>query len=223
MNTMRLQDKLDETRERYFQDTPQHINRVRQGAINELVSSGAAERAVCAGDPAPGFTLLEPNGKSLSSFELLNRGPVLIVFYRGRWCPYCSLDLRAIEAIAEELRSTGTSIVAISPQSAQESRITTELHGLSFPSLVDRGGKVARSFGLRWKVTRELRAAELECGLDLAAVNDDSSWTLTMPARYVVSPDGTIEYADVSADYTRRGDPTELFPVLNEIRTRIAH
>jgi peroxiredoxin len=220
---MRLQDELDGIRDECYENTPGHISRVRQEAIGDLVSSGIAERAIRAGDHAPGFRLRDPDGKWISSYDLLNSGPVLIFFYRGRWCPYCSLDLRAIEAVAQELRSSGASIVAVSQQSAHENRATERMHGLSFSSLVDRGGKLARAFGLRWKLSRELRAAELECGLDLAAVNGESSWTLTMPARYVISPEGIVEYADISADYTRRGDPTELFPVLSQIRARLVH
>ncbi|GLQ56128.1 peroxiredoxin-like family protein [Devosia nitrariae] len=220
---MPLQDELDAVRERCHESTPQHISRVRQGAIEDLVSSGIAERAVRAGDYAPRFRLRDSDGKAISSNDLLERGPVLVVFYRGRWCPYCRLDLRALEAVARNLRSTGVSIVAVSPQTADESGATERIHNLSFPCLVDRGGRVASAFGLRWKVSQELRAAELETGLDLAAVNGEPSWTLTMPARYVIGPDGIVEYADISVDYTRRGDPTELFPVLNQIRARVVH
>jgi peroxiredoxin len=220
---MLLQDELDALRERCYESTPQHISRVRQEAIEDLVSSGIAERAVRAGDYAPRFRLRDPDGKSISSDDLLDRGPVLVVFYRGRWCPYCCLDLRAFEAVARDLRSTGVSIVAVSPQTASESGATERMHNLSFPCLVDMGGRVARAFGLRWRLSQELRAAELETGLDLAAVNGEPSWTLTMPARYVIGPDGIVEYADISADYTRRGDPTELFPVLSQIRAPVVH
>jgi peroxiredoxin len=191
--------------------------------VDDLVSSGIAERAIHAGDYAPEFRLRDPDGKTISSYAVLNSGPVLVVFYRGGWCPYCKLDLRAIQAVARQLHSSGASIIAVSQQSANESRSTERMNGLSFPNLVDRGGKVARAFGLRWKLSRELRATEIECGLDLAAVNGESSWTLTMPARYVISPEGIVEYADISADYTRRCDPTELLPVLSQIRTRLAH
>jgi peroxiredoxin len=223
MRTMHLQDGLDAVRDEDYKNTPPHIWRVRQEARDELVASGIAERAIHAGNHAPSFRLRDPDGNVVSSYELLNSGPVVIVFYRGRWCPYCSLDLPAIQAVAHELRSLGASIVAVSPQSAQESRATERMHGLSFPSLVDRGGKLARAFGLRWKLSRELRAAELECGLDFAIVNGEPSWTLPMPARFVISPDGIVEYADISADHTRRGDPSELFPVLSQIRARLLH
>ena len=220
---MRLQDELDAVRDRCYENTPRHISRVRQEAIDDLISSGIAEKAIHAGDYAPGFRLRDADGKAISSYDLLNNGPVLIFFYRGRWCPYCELDLRAIQAVARQLRSSGASIVAISQQSAHESRSTERTHLLSFPSLIDRGGKVARAFGVRWKLSRELRAAETECGLDLAIVNGESSWTLTMPARFVISPEGIVEYADISADYTRRCDPSELFPIVNHIRAHLAH
>lgn len=220
---MQLQDELDAVRDKCYESTPQHIWRVRQEAIDDLISTGIAERAVHAGDRAPRFRLRDSNGKVILTQDLLNSGPVLIIFYRGGWCPYCTVDLRAIQRTAQQLRSAGASIVAVSQQSARDSRSTERTLGLSFPSLVDRGGEVARAFGLRWKLSRELRAVEIESGLDLAAVNDESSWTLPMPARYIISPEGIVEYADVSADYTRRCDPTELFPVLNHIRTRPTH
>lgn len=220
---MLFQDELDAIRGRCHENTPRHITRIRQEAIDDLVSSGVAERAIRAGDYAPGFRLRDPDGKAISSYDLLNSGPVLIFFYRGGWCPYCNFDLRAIEAVAHALRSLGASIIAVSQQSAHECHVTEQRHGLSFPSLVDSGGKVALAFGLRWKLSRKLQAAELESGLDLAAVNDEPSWTLPMPARYVISPDGIVQYADISADYTRRGDPTEIFPILSQIRSRWVH
>jgi peroxiredoxin len=219
---MRLQERLDAVKGKDYEKTPPHTGRVREAAIDDLISSGMAERAIRAGDYAPGFWLPNPDGEAISSFKLLNSGPVLIFFYRGRWCPYCDLDLRAIQAVARELCSSGASIVAISQQSARESRFTEQMYGLSFPSLVDRGGRVARAFGLRWKLSRELRAAEMESGLDLAVVNGETSWTLTMPARFVISPEGIVEYADISVDYTRRGDPSELLPILNHICARLA-
>lgn len=220
---MPLQDELDAVRERYYKNTPRRISHVRQEAIDNLISSGAARRAIGAGDYAPEFRLRNSDGQLISSYDLLSRGPVVILFYRGRWCPYCTADLRAIETVAQRLRSAGASILAISPQSAHESAATVQMHGLSFPSLVDRGGKAARAFGLRWKLSRELRDAELECGLDLGVVNGESSWTLTMPARYVINADGVIEYADISADYTRRGDPAELLPVLSGLGASVVH
>jgi peroxiredoxin len=211
---MLLQDKLDAVKAEDLAKTPPKVTLVRQRAVETLVTSGLAERAVQAGEQAPAFRLHDGNGRAFSSREALRRGPMVLAFYRGRWCPYCTVDLRAIESASRDIRGLGASLAVVSQQTPDNSLETQRLNALSFASLVDAGGKVAHAFGLRWKVSDELRAVEMGCGIDLVTFNGDPSWTLTMPARYVVASDGTIEYADISIDYTRRGDPSELIPVL---------
>ena len=211
---MLLQDKLDALKAECLAKTPPRATLVRQRAVEGLAASGLAERAMHAGKQAPAFRLRDGYGEAFSSREALRRGPIVLVFYRGRWCPYCNMDLRAIEAASHDIRSLGASLVAVSQQTPDSSLETQRRNQLSFVSLVDAGGKVARAFGLRWKVSDELRAVEEGRGMDLAAFNGDPSWTLTTPARYVVAPGGMIEYADISVDYTRRGDPSELIPIL---------
>jgi peroxiredoxin len=211
---MLLQDKLDAVKAEDLAKTPPKVTLVRQRAVDALVTSGLAERAMRAGEQAPTFRLRDGHGRAFSSREALCRGPMVLVFYRGRWCPYCTVDLRAIELASHDIRSLGASLIVVSQQTPDNSLETQRLNALSFASLVDVGGKVAHAFGLRWIVSDELRAVEMGCGLDLATFNGDPSWSLTMPTRYVVSSDGTIEYADISVDYTRRGDPSELIPVL---------
>jgi peroxiredoxin len=211
---MLLQDKLDAVKAECIANTSPKVTLVRQRAVEALLASGLAERATQAGEQAPAFRLCDGYGRAFSSREALRRGPIVVVFYRGRWCPYCNLDLRAIELVSRDIRSLGASLVAISQQTHDDSLETQRRNELSFASLVDVGGKVAHAFGLRWKVSDELRAVEEDCGMDLAAFNSDPSWTLTMPARYVVARDGMIEYADISVDYTRRGEPSELISVL---------
>jgi peroxiredoxin len=212
---MLLQDKLDALKAECLAKAPPEVTLIRQRAVEGLAASGLAERAMHAGEQAPAFQLRDGyGGAAFSSPEALRRGPIVLVFYRGRWCPYCNIDLRAIEAASHDLRSLGASLVVVSQQTPDNSLETQRRNGLSFASLVDAGGEVAHAFGLRWKVSDELRAVEEGCGMDLAAFNGDASWTLTMPARYVVAPGGMIEYADISVDYTRRGDPSELIPIL---------
>ncbi|WJR76820.1 peroxiredoxin-like family protein [Bradyrhizobium sp. NP1] len=211
---MLLQDKLDALKAECLAKTPPKVTLVRQRAVEGLAASGLAERAMHAGEQAPAFQLRDGYGRAFSSREALHRGPIVLVFYRGRWCPYCNIDLRAIEAASHDIRSLGASLVGVSQQTPDNSLEMQRRNALSFASLVDAGGKVAHAFGLRWKVSDELRAVEEGCGMNLATFNGDPSWTLTMPARYVVAPGGMIEYADISVDYTRRGDPSELIPVL---------
>ncbi|WP_262269444.1 peroxiredoxin-like family protein [Microvirga yunnanensis] len=211
---MLLQDKLDAVKADCIANTSPKVTLVRQRAVEALVASGLGERATQAGEQAPAFRLCDGYGRAFSSREALRRGPIVVVFYRGIWCPYCNLDLRAIELVSRDIRNLGASLVAVSQQTPDNSLETQRRNELSFASLVDAGGKVAHAFGLRWKVSDELRAVEEDCGMDLAAFTSDPSWTLTMPARYVVARDGMIEYADISVDYTRRGEPSELISVL---------
>ncbi|MDY0885906.1 peroxiredoxin-like family protein [Dongia soli] len=219
---MPLKDQLDALRAEDYARALPDVTLARQRAVDDLMASGLGERAVRAGSLAPAFRLRDGNGVVVSSHKWLFAGPMVLVFYRGRWCPYCNLDLRAIEAAADDIRSLGASILAVSQQTSYESRETVRLNALTFPSLVDRGGKLAYAFGLRWKASAELRAVEKACGVDLALLNGEPSWTLTMPARYIVAPDGMVEYTDISVDYTRRCDPADLLPVLRRLRMRWA-
>lgn len=185
-----------------------------------MIASGAQNRALKAGDIAPAFTLPDTNGNLVSSNTLLARAPLVITFYRGAWCPYCKLDLGALEAARAELESRGASLVAISEQTSRNSRKSQRQNGLGFPILGDHGGEVAARFGVRWTLPDYLREVHKVLRADLTQVNGEDSWTLLMPARYVVTADRKIAYAEVNADYTRRPDPCAIFPVLQQLRRR---
>ena len=163
---MLLRDQLDALKAECLAKTPPKVTLVRQRAVEGLAASGLAERAMHAGEQAPAFQLRNGYGGAFSSREALRRGPIVLVFYRGRWCPYCNTDLCAIEAASHDIRSLGASLVAVSQQTPENSRETRRRNGLSFASLVDAGGKVAHAFGLCWKVSDELRAVEEGCGMD---------------------------------------------------------
>jgi peroxiredoxin len=184
-------------------------------AIQELIDSGAADRALKAGDIAPSFTLDDANGQPVSSAELLKRGPLVVTFYRGVWCPYCSLDLEALEAAHSEITNAGATLIAISPQLPVNSRKSIRQNGVTFPMLFDPGNDVAAAFGLRYTLPDYLIDLYKNAFKnDLEQVNGDPSWTLPMPARYVIGEDGVIRYAEVSPDYTNRPDPSEILAVL---------
>ena len=195
---------------------------VMHRATADLISSGQAERALKVGARAPIFTLPNAQGELLRSAELLAKGPLVLTFYRGIWCPYCNMDLQAIEATAEEIRALGASLVAISSQTAPNRRRSEKENALSFPILSDHGNSVANEFGLRFRLPDELIAVYKGFGNDLTVGNGEDSWTLPMPARYVIATDGFIAYAEVKPDYTRRPDPSELLPVLRRLRTSAA-
>ena len=216
---MTLQAKLDAFKADFQAGKPPYnvppsVIETMQRATAELIASGAATRALKAGERAPAFTLNNPEGSPVSSAELLSKGPLVLSFYRGVWCPYCNMELQALQEALPEFQKLGASLVAISPQTAANSRKSVRQNELSFPILSDTHNDVAASFGLRFQMPDYL--VDLYKGLknDLPTFNGDASWTLPMPARYVVGQDGTILYAEVNPDYTRRPEPEDMLPAL---------
>jgi peroxiredoxin len=220
---MSLQDKLDAFRADFEgKKAPPEVVAVMHKATADLIASGQAERTLKVGARAPIFALPNAHGELVRSADLLARGPLVLTFYRGIWCPYCNMDLQAIEAAAGEVRALGASLVAISPQTAPNRRRSERENALSFPILSDHGNSVANEFGLRFRLPDDLIAVYKGFGNDLTVGNGEDSWTLPMPARYVIGTDSVIAYAEVNPDYTRRPDPSELLPVLRRLRTSAA-
>lgn len=169
------------------------------------------------GDRAPDFTLSDGDGKPVALADLLARGPLVISFYRGVWCPYCNMELQALETARPAYAALGASLVAISPQTAPNSRRSQRENKLEFPILSDPGNAIAAAFGLRFKMADELVALYQSFGNKLPIVNGDDSWTLPMPARFVIGQDGVIAYAEVNPDYTQRPEPEALLPALQAL------
>lgn len=221
---MSLKEKLDAMRiakdeGRIF---PPDVVALMHKSTAELVGSGQAEQALKAGDPAPRFVLPNANGALASSHDLLAKGPLVLTFYRGIWCPYCNLDLQAIEDVAPRIRALGATLAAVSQQTAPNSRRSQVDNKLSFPILIDRGGETAAAFGIRFHLQDYLIELYKRLKVDLATFNGEPGWTLPMPARYVIRQDGVIAYAEVNPDYTRRPEPDELLPVLERLRKQAA-
>jgi peroxiredoxin len=185
--------------------------------IEEQVASGKVDHALKAGETAPTFTLKDPAGASVSSATLLARGPLVVSFYRGVWCPYCNLELQALEASRADIEARGASLVAISMQTAAHSRKSVRENKLRFPVLIDAGGTVAAEFGLRYSLSSRMIKLYRMLGTDLEVINGESSWSLPMPGRYVIAQDGGVAYAEVNPDYMRRPDPSDLFPILDQL------
>lgn len=215
---MSLQDQLDALKHDFETNmAPPAVVEAIHRSTDELIASGQAERALKAGDRAPEFILNDADGNAVSSTELLAKGPLVLTFYRGVWCPYCNLDLKALEAASAEIRARGATMAAVSQQTAPNSRKAQRVEGLTFPILADPGGQVGEAFGLRFQIPDYLKATYLQLKVDLAVINGEASWTLPMPARYVIGTDGVVVYAEVNPDYTRRPDPSELLPVLDRL------
>jgi peroxiredoxin len=219
-----LQDRLDafkadfESGRWVFKPSQDAID-IMHRATDDLIASAQAQRARKAGDLAPEFTLNDPDGKPVSSRELLAQGPLVLSFYRGVWCPYCNLELQALQAALGEITARGASLIAISPQTAPNSRKSQRDNRLGFPILSDTKSEVANAFGIRFKLQGDLIDLYKSFKNDLPVFNDDPAWVLPMPARYVIGTDGVIAYSEVNPDYTKRPDPNELLPVLDRLQT----
>lgn len=219
---MSLQDKLDAIRNDFEPKMPAEALRIMHASTDALVASGQATRALRAGDTAPMFVLSDTSGEPVALTAVLARGPAVLTFYRGVWCPYCNVELQALEAARPAIEALGASIVGISPQTGANSRRAHRENELGYPILADTGGAIAADFGLRWALQPDLRRLFEQFGVNLATFNGDDSWTLPMPARYIVREDGLIAYAEINPDYTRRPDPSELLPTLERMKAERA-
>lgn len=186
-------------------------------SIEELTASGIADTALGVGDVAPEFTLPNAVGAKVALADLLESGPVVVSFYRGAWCPYCNLELRALQASLDELRAVGATLVAISPNTPDTSLTVVEKHELGFPVLSDAGNAVARRFGLVFEIPPYLEAEYRAIGHDIGAANGDGSWEIPIPATYVVDRERVIRYAFVDVDYKKRAEPAEVIDVVRKL------
>ena len=172
-------------------------------AIQTLVNGGITAHAVKVGQKAPDFSLPDQIGDTVSLHSVLQRGPAVVTFYRGEWCPYCDLTLRAYQRILPSIMAVGASLIAISPQTPDNTLTTVEKKELTFSVLSDVGNVVARKYGLVFVTPEAARHP------GISAANGDDAWELPMPATFIVAQDGTIRLAFVDADWTHRLEPAE--------------
>jgi peroxiredoxin len=179
-----------------------------------LKAARFAENVLQVGAKAPSFELSDHNGKPASSSELLTKGRLVICFFRGRWCPFCVGQLEAMNLIVPQVEQAGASLVAISPQTIQQSFFMVDQHKLRFPLLSDAGNQVARQFGLVYHVPDDQQAIYRRAFVNLPFANGDSSWELPIPATFVVDSDGTVLSASADEDNTERPEPTAILQQL---------
>lgn len=186
--------------------------------VEQLIAAGAVEQALKEGEQAPDFTLPDALGNAVTLSHLLGQGPVVISFYRGAWCPYCNLELRAYQRVLPELQELGASLVAISPQTPDHSLSLVEKQHLSFTVLSDAGNQVARAYGLVFTIEEAVRAAHARIGANLPSFNGDDSWELPMAGTFLVDQAGIIRLVSVDPDFSRRLDPSVVITQIRELK-----
>ncbi|NEP04203.1 MAG: AhpC/TSA family protein [Okeania sp. SIO2G4] len=212
--TKNLQQLQAEIQAQLPEDAKEKMNK----AVVDLANSDIVDNSLKVGEKVPNFSLPNAVGKIVELNSLLVESPVVISFYRGGWCPYCNMELRGLQKYLPQITELGAKLIAISPETADNSLSTTEKNELTFEVLSDRGNQVAKEFGLVFQLPEELRPIYQSFGIDLPAYNGDESFELPIPATYVVASDGTIIHAFVNPDYTQRLDPEEIINVLEKVK-----
>lgn len=214
---MGLQQELDAVRIEFVKKLPDRAE-LYNAKVEELRHTFPVGAALKVGDRVPDFTLPDARGQSVSLSERLREGPVAVIFYRGGWCPFCNLQLRAYQRALDTTGTLGCRLLAISPQMPDASLSTAEANGIGFDVLSDAGNAVARSFGIAYVVAPEVQATLEANGKALPAINGDDSWELPLTASYVIAMDRTIMLADIELDYRRRLEPKAILTALHSLQ-----
>jgi len=215
MTTMSLQDQLDEITANTRHLVQADRLAVGERAVAELFSTGIEGRILAAGSLAPAFTLRDSNGRIVRSDDLLALGPLVVKFFRGRWCPYCMTELESWRDLYGKLRELGALIVAIGPQTERQSDFMVGHHGLPFPVLSDPGNEVAEQFGLVYTIPDYHRAYFKSILVNIPFVNGDETWRLPLPATYVIARSGRIAFAEAHADFRVRPEPEAVLAAID--------
>ncbi len=213
--TETLSEQLEAYRAGWRVRVPLDRQAAMDAHVAELAAGGIGKTAKQVGDLAPAIKLPDQHGNAFDVASLIAKGPVVVTFYRGGWCPFCNMELKAYQNVLPRLVAAGASLVAISPETPDHVTDTAAKNELSFPVLSDVGQTVAKAFGIHYAFTKELRGVYDGFKLDIPGRNgavDD--WSLPLSATYVIGADGKILFADTRTDYRERTDPEDVLRVL---------
>jgi peroxiredoxin len=187
----------------------------------DLAAQATPAAVIEVGATLPDADLLDPHGAATSLYDALGDRLSVLVFYRGAWCPYCNITLNTYQAeLVPEVARRNVGLVAISPQAPDGSLSMQEKHELTFTVLSDPGNQLAKAAGILTAPSNGVRAAQLQLGLDLTAVNADGTTGLPMPATLIVDADHAVRWVDVHLDYTTRSEPEQILDALDALAVR---
>lgn len=214
-----LKDSIDTFMKGVASHAPPEVLAGLAAEIRKLAESGIAGQALQVGAKVPDFTLPDAHGKPTTLSALLARGPVVLTFYRGGWCPFCDLQLRAYQGVLGAIHDLGAELVAISPQTPDYALSDVEKKQLTFPVLTDRGNRVARDLKLVFPLSDALRKLQTHFGSVLPKFNGDDSWELPMPGTFVLDRHGIVRFASVDPNWMVRVEPAAILEALRDART----
>lgn len=213
---MNLTEQLLQKKQEGAAKIPKEIYGQMTKATQDLVDKHLSEKAPKKGEVIPNFNLPNSKGTTISLADVLEKGKVVISFYRGGWCPYCNLELKALNNILPQLKELGTNLVAITPETPDNSLSTSEKNNLEFNILTDDNNSYAKELNLAFELSDEIKTIYKAFNLDIEKHNGNTNFELPMPATFVVDSKGVILYAFTPEDYTTRLDPETILEVLKK-------
>jgi peroxiredoxin len=214
---MDLKTQLDALRAKFLSTAPAADVALVERVLEELARHVRERNIPGVGDTVSDFTLQDARGRPLRLWEKLAQGSVVLTFYRGAWCPYCNLELRAYQQRLPRLSDLGASVIAVSPQTPEASVSMVEENLLDFDVLSDSGSRVARAYGLAFAFPEDLKAMYLRRAIQLPEFNGSDDWTVPIPATFVIAGDGRVVLSHVDADYRNRLDPDHVLAALERL------
>lgn len=204
-----LQTQLDEVKNNFESKADASLIKIYNDGIKAVTKSGVVENAKNVGDTAPNFVLKNALGNPVELQEYLKKGKVVLTWYRGGWCPFCNLTLRQLQQELPNFKANNATLIALTPEVPDQSLSTSEKHNLEFEVLSDLGNKIAREYGIVYKLTDDV-AKSYNSSFGLNDYNGDDSNELPLAATYIINEDGTIAYAFLDAEYRNRAEPVEI-------------
>ncbi len=212
-----LQSKLDSIKNTFENKASEEKKQAYQQGVDEVGESGAMKNALREGDDAYMFELPNADGSTVKMAELLNEGPVVLIWYRGGWCPYCNVQLKEMQSYLPQIKELGANLVAISPEVPDSSLSTKEKGELDYYVLSDKGNDVARKFGIVYTLPKVVQE-QFEGRIDVDGYNADNKKELPLAVTYIVNKDGKITYAFIDKDYKKRAEPETIINELKKLR-----
>ncbi|ARU55405.1 redoxin superfamily protein [Oleiphilus messinensis] len=220
---MSLEQELNQFKSQFLNQVDDETQSIMAEATAELSASDIEKLAVQVGSQLLEFTLPDQHGNQVTLSTLLQSGPLVVSFYRGGWCPYCNLELGALQKVLPEIEELGAQLVAITPELPDESMSTTEKNALQFKILTDQGASYARQLGLVFTLPEKLRPIYEAFGINIEKHNGSGQFDLPLAATYVVGQDGKIVSAYIDADYTKRQEPQEILSALKALQSEVVN